>query len=89
MSLDFHYFERNVAGHKWLTPVILATQEEEIRRTATQSQLGQIVYRILSRKHPSQKMGWWSGSRCRPCISSPSTTKKTTTKTNKRNINRR
>jgi hypothetical protein len=36
-------------------PVILATQEAEIRRIAVQSQSGQIVCEILSGKIPSQK----------------------------------
>jgi hypothetical protein len=31
------------ARHQWLTPVILATQEAEIRRIAVQSQSRQIV----------------------------------------------
>jgi hypothetical protein len=34
---------RPIAGHQWLTPVILATQEAEIRRIVVGSQLGQIV----------------------------------------------
>jgi hypothetical protein len=43
-------------------PVILATQEAEIRRIEVQSQPGQIVLKTLSRKTPSQKKGWQSGS---------------------------
>jgi hypothetical protein len=31
------------AGHWWLTPVILASQEAEIRRIMIQSQPGQIA----------------------------------------------
>jgi hypothetical protein len=52
-------------GHQWLTLVILATQEAEIRRIAVQNQAGQIVHETLSRTNPSPKKGWWSGSRCR------------------------
>jgi hypothetical protein len=37
-------------------PVILATQEAEIRRITFQSQPGQIVCEILSGKNPTQKM---------------------------------
>jgi hypothetical protein len=43
------------AEHRWLTPVILATQEEEIRRIAVPSQPRQIVQETLSQKNPSQK----------------------------------
>jgi hypothetical protein len=38
------------AGHQWLTPVILAIQEAEIRRIEIQSQPGQIVRETLSQK---------------------------------------
>jgi hypothetical protein len=36
-------------------PIILATQEAEIRRIMVQSQCGQTVCETLSRKYPSQK----------------------------------
>jgi hypothetical protein len=50
------------ASSLWFMPVVLATQEAEIRRIEVQSQLGQIVHKTLSQKNPSQKKeGWWSG----------------------------
>jgi hypothetical protein len=60
--------ETFTARHQWLTPVILATQETEIRRITVRSQPGQIVYETLSQKKKKTitKKGWWSGSRCRP-----------------------
>jgi hypothetical protein len=39
----------------WLMPVILACQEAKIRRIVIRSQLGQIVLKTLSQKHPLQK----------------------------------
>jgi hypothetical protein len=36
--------------HQWLTPIILATQEAEIRRIIVQSQPGQVVCETLSQK---------------------------------------
>jgi hypothetical protein len=38
-----------------LTPIILATQEAEIRRIMVQNQPRQIVHETLSQKNPSQK----------------------------------
>jgi hypothetical protein len=45
------------ARHWWLTPVILPTQEADIRRIKLQSQPGQIVHETLSWKYPVQKKG--------------------------------
>jgi hypothetical protein len=39
----------------WFIPIILATQEAEIRRISVQSQPGQTVCKILSQRNPSQK----------------------------------
>jgi hypothetical protein len=40
---------------QWFIPVILATQEAEIRRISVRSQPGQIVHKTLSPKYPTQK----------------------------------
>jgi hypothetical protein len=39
-------------------PVILATQEAEIRRIVVQSQPRQIVFKTLSQKYQTKKKGW-------------------------------
>jgi hypothetical protein len=44
-----------MARYWWLTPVIQATQEAEIRRIEVQSQPRQILCDTLSRKHHLQK----------------------------------
>jgi hypothetical protein len=46
---------RETAGQQWLTSVILATQEAEIRRIAVQSQPGQIVLPEPILKKPIRK----------------------------------
>jgi hypothetical protein len=51
----FKDVDLRITGHQCLMPVILATQKQEIRRIAVQSQFGQIVHETLSQKNPSQK----------------------------------
>jgi hypothetical protein len=67
-----------IAGHRWLMPVILATQEAEIRMVV-RDQPKQIVHMILSQKTFNIKKGWLSGSSCRapalPSLSSNSSDK--------------
>jgi hypothetical protein len=41
------------AGCWWLTPVIVATQEAEIRKIMVRSQPRQIVSKTLSQKYPT------------------------------------
>jgi hypothetical protein len=73
--LGFPYVKKSIpAGRQWLTPVILATQEAEIRRTKVLSSPGKKFERPYLEK-TDHKKGWWSDSRCR-LISSPSATKK-------------
>jgi hypothetical protein len=44
------YYTQEAARCWWFTPVILATQEAEIRRIMVQSQPGQTVHKTLSQK---------------------------------------
>jgi hypothetical protein len=44
-------------AHWWFMPVILATQEAEIRRIAVRSQPRQMVCKTLSQKNLSPKRG--------------------------------
>jgi hypothetical protein len=46
---------KDIARRWWLTPVILATQEAEIRRITVRSQPRQIVLETLSQKNPLHK----------------------------------
>jgi hypothetical protein len=43
----------------WFTPVILATQEAEMRRITVQSQTGEIVHETLSQKPFTKKLTEW------------------------------
>jgi hypothetical protein len=56
-----------VARRQWLTPVILATQKAQIRRTEVQSQPWANSCRDpISKKTHQKKKGWWSGSSIGP-----------------------
>jgi hypothetical protein len=64
-----------------LTPIILTTQETEIRRISIQSQPRQIVLETLSQKNPSHKGAGGVALVCLPrkheaLTSNPDTTKK-------------
>jgi hypothetical protein len=50
------------ARHLWVTSVILATQEAEIRRITIQSQLQANSSGDPISKTPITEKGWWSGS---------------------------
>jgi hypothetical protein len=52
LSVETKLINQPVAGYP---PVILASQQAEIRRIMVGSQPGQIVHETLSRKHPIQK----------------------------------
>jgi hypothetical protein len=56
--LGFFFILKSVlAERQWLTPIILATQEEEIRKIKEQSQPQQIALRDDILKKPITKMG--------------------------------
>jgi hypothetical protein len=69
-SFSYSLSESRIAGHWWLTRVILATQKAEIRRITVQSQPQQTVHKTLSqkKKKKTKKKVWWSGLRCRPWV---------------------
>jgi hypothetical protein len=59
LKANINAAEKNTeARHQWLTPIILATQEAEVRRISVQSQLRQIVHKTLSQKtHHKNRAG--------------------------------
>jgi hypothetical protein len=51
---------RSLARYRWLTAVIPATQEAEIRRITVQSQPGEIVRETLSQNtHHKKRLEEW------------------------------
>jgi hypothetical protein len=75
-SYDYHFsglkiqkYKRKMkkfkTGCQWLTSIILATQEAEIRGIEIQSQPG-LAFQDPILKNPFTKKGWWSGLWCRP-----------------------
>jgi hypothetical protein len=57
-----------MAGLQRLLPVILVTQEAEIRRIVGWSQPRQIVGGPYLKKTQCKNQGWWCRSRCRPWV---------------------
>jgi hypothetical protein len=53
--LAIYPYYKIIARCRGLKPIILATQEAEIRRISVRSQPGQIVHKTLSQKNLSQK----------------------------------
>jgi hypothetical protein len=49
-GVHYRKIRKREAGYQRFTPIILATQEAEIRRIMVRSQPGQIVHETLSRK---------------------------------------
>jgi hypothetical protein len=55
-------------GWSWLTPVMLVTQEAEIRRIAVTSQPPVNTLQDPILKKPITKKDWWKDSKCRPLV---------------------
>jgi hypothetical protein len=59
-----------IVTRQWFMPVILVTQEVEIKTIAIRSQPGHILARPYL-ENTLHKNNWWSGSRCRPQVQAP------------------
>jgi hypothetical protein len=59
-------------------PIILATQEAEIRKDqgSKPAWANRVVSKTLSQKKKITKNSWWSGSMCRPLFQAPVLQKK-------------
>jgi hypothetical protein len=80
--LYLHFPLWALARHVWLTPVILATQEAEIRRIVVQSQPQASSQDPFSKK-PFTKVGLVEWLKVKVLSSIPSTTQKTKAKKEK------
>jgi hypothetical protein len=70
------------ARSRWLTPVILATQEAEIRRIVIEAKPGKIVHKTVTRKKKIHRKGLVEWLKVQALSSNPSTAKKKQTKKN-------
>jgi hypothetical protein len=61
----------NTAKNKQKTQKNQAYNPRYSRKQRFGARPQQIVLETLSRKNPSLKKGWWSGSRCRPSVQAP------------------
>jgi hypothetical protein len=60
--INFYYKIAMLARQRWLTPIILATQEAEIRRITVQCQPREKVHKTPSQKKLTKKC-WWNDLR--------------------------
>jgi hypothetical protein len=67
-------YEFIVTRHRWLMPVILATQEAEVRRITVQASLGKWFTKPYVKKPYHKKLAEWL--KVKALSSNPSTVKK-------------
>jgi hypothetical protein len=91
--LSVFFKEVKPARCQWLTPVILATQEAEIRRIVNQSQSqANSLRNPISKKSIQNRAGGvaqvvvWLPSKCKTLSSSPITTKKKEVKSHRKRL---